>query len=132
MVHLASVVVGILGSWVDTILYITYPPFEPRDILRSLKSNVYYPKDGFTGNDSFFLQGVSHWRVQSKLALTGRLIDDFLKLWWSWGLRGLYIWVSSTSFQKCDIGWPQQPPTKKVLKFKMIFPDSTKIFFSKI
>ena len=37
--------------------------------------------------------------------------------------------ISSTSFQKCDIGWPQQPPTKKVLKFNMIFPDSTKIVF---
>ena len=41
MVHLASVVVGILGSWVDSVLYITYPPFEPRDILRSLKSKLY-------------------------------------------------------------------------------------------
>jgi hypothetical protein len=45
---------------------------------------------------------------------------------------GLEICVSSISFQKNDIGWPQQPPTEKVLKFNMIFHDSTpKNFFSK-
>jgi hypothetical protein len=44
----------------------------------------------------------------------------------------LEICVSSTSFQKNDISWPQQPPTEKVLKFNMIFHDSTqKNFFSK-
>ena len=37
-----------------------------------------------------------------------------------------------TSFQKNYIGWPQQPPTEKMLKFNMIFHDTTqKIFFSK-
>ena len=30
---------------------------------------------------------------------------------YSWGLE---IWVSSTSFQKINIGWPQQPPTERV------------------
>ena len=45
---------------------------------------------------------------------------------YSWGLD---IWVSSTSFQTSDIGWPQQPPTEKVLKFNMIFHDSTKKYF---
>ena len=41
------------------------------------------------------------------------------------------IWVSSTSFQKSDIGLPQQPQTEKVLKFHMIFHDFTqKNFFS--
>ena len=40
----------------------------------------------------------------------------------------LDICVSSTSFQKNDIGWPQQPPTEKVLKFNMIFHDYTPIF----
>ena len=45
---------------------------------------------------------------------------------------GLYICVSSTSFQKNEIGWPQQPLTEKVLKFNMIFYDSTpKNAFSK-
>ena len=46
--------------------------------------------------------------------------------------RGLGICVSSTSFQKNYIGWPQQPPTEKVQKFNLIFHASTqKIFFSK-
>ena len=45
---------------------------------------------------------------------------------------GLEICVSSTSFQKNYIGWPQQPQTERVLKFNMIFHDSTpKNFFSK-
>ena len=30
-----------------------------------------------------------------------------------------------TSLKKNYIGWPQQPPTEKVLKFNMIFHDST-------
>ena len=37
--------------------------------------------------------------------------------------------VSSTSFQKNNIGWPQQPLTERVLKFDMNFHDSTKTFF---
>ena len=45
---------------------------------------------------------------------------------------GLEICVSSTSFQKNDIGWPQQPQTERVLKFNSIFYNSTKKdFFSK-
>jgi hypothetical protein len=44
----------------------------------------------------------------------------------------LEICVSSTRFQKSNIGGPQQPPIEKVLKFNMIFHDSTKIkLFSK-
>ena len=40
--------------------------------------------------------------------------------------------VSSTSFQKSNVSWPQQPLTERVLKFNMIFPDSTKkVFFPK-
>ena len=42
---------------------------------------------------------------------------------------GKKICVSSTSFQKNYIGWPQQPLTEKVLKFKMIFQGSMQIFF---
>ena len=73
------------------------------------------------------LRAVLHWRVQSKLALTGRRIDDFSELWWLVVSGGSYIWVSSTSFKK---KW-QQPPIKKLLKFDMIFPDSTKkVFFT--
>jgi hypothetical protein len=45
---------------------------------------------------------------------------------------GKKICISSTSFQKNDIGWPQQPLPEKVLKFNMIFHDSTqKKIFSK-
>jgi hypothetical protein len=36
-----------------------------------------------------------------------------------------------TSFQKNDIGWPQQPPTEKMLKFNMTFHDSN-LFFQNI
>ena len=35
------------------------------------------------------------------------------------------IFVSYTSFKKSSIGWPQQPQTEKVLKFKIVFCDST-------
>ena len=38
---------------------------------------------------------------------------------------GVGICVSYTSFKKSNIGWPQQPQTEKVLKFKMVFCDST-------
>ena len=41
------------------------------------------------------------------------------------GSRGFRICVSSTSFKKSNIGWPQQPQTEKDLKFKMVFCDST-------
>ena len=61
-----------------------------------------------------------------------RRIYNFVELWILVALRGLEIWVSSTSFQKSDIGWPQQPLTEKVLKFNMIFHDSNKNYlFSK-
>ena len=33
---------------------------------------------------------------------------------------------SSISFQNSSIGWPQQPPTEKMLKFNMMFNDSSK------
>ena len=62
----------------------------------------------------YVLQGVSHWRVQSKLSLIGSRIDNFSNLWCPVASGGSYILVSSTSFQKNDIGWPQQPPTKRV------------------
>ena len=38
----------------------------------------------------------------------------------------------TTSFQKSDIVWPQQPLTEKLLKFNIIFHDyNPKNFFSK-
>ena len=48
------------------------------------------------------------------------------------GSGGLEICVSSTSFQKSDLGWPQQLPIEKVLKLNMKFHDSIKkLSFSK-
>ena len=51
---------------------------------------------------------------------------NFIELWSIAGSGGLEIWVSSTSFQISDIGWPQQPLAEKLLKFNMIFHDSNK------
>ena len=73
----------------------------------------------------YILQGVSEWTDISKSALRGRKINNFIELWFLVASRGLGICVSSTSFQKNYIGWPQQPPTEKVLKFNMIFHDSS-------
>ena len=70
--------------------------------------------------------------MQSKSALKGRRTNNFIRLLCLVRLRGLEIWVSSTSFQKSKSGWPQQPPTEKVLKSSMRFHDCTpKILFSK-
>ena len=48
------------------------------------------------------------------MALRGRRIDKFVELWCLVTLGGWEIWVSSTSFQKSNIGWPQQPSTERV------------------
>ena len=64
--------------------------------------------------------------MQSKFALSGRRINNFIVLWCPVASGGLDFCVSSTSFQKNDIPWPQQPPTEKLLKFNIIFHDSTK------
>ena len=61
-----------------------------------------------------YLQGISFWCVQSKSSLRRWRIHNFIELWCQVGSRGLEIWVSSTSFQKSNIGWPQQPPTERV------------------
>ena len=67
------------------------------------------------------------------MALRGRKIENFLKLWWLMASGVVGIWVSSNSFQKSNISWPQQPQTKKVVNFNMIFHESTKsIFFQNI
>ena len=44
------------------------------------------------------------------MALRGKRIDK----WCLVASGGWEIWVSSTSFQKSNIGWPQQPPTERV------------------
>ena len=46
--------------------------------------------------------------------MKGRRIINLIELWSIAGSGGLEICVSSTSFQKNDIGWPQQPPTERV------------------
>ena len=62
----------------------------------------------------------------------GRTINNSLQSWCLVASGVVGIWVSSTSFQKIDMGWPQQPLTKKMVNFNMIFHESTKsIFFSK-
>ena len=58
--------------------------------------------------------------------MKGRRIIDFIKLWSIAGSVGLEICVSSTSFQKKYIGWPQQPPTEiksNLGTLKDVFPD---------
>ena len=63
------------------------------------------------------------------MALRDSRIENFDELWCLEALGGYDFCVSSTSFQKSNIGWPQQPPTEKLLKFNLIFHDSTKNFF---
>ena len=65
------------------------------------------------------LQGASYWNVLFELALTDRNMQAKICLkvvltFWDWG-----NWVSSTSYRKSNIGWPQQPPTENVQKFNM-------------
>ena len=65
------------------------------------------------------------------MALSGRKIENFDDIsLTAWSLE-LPICVSSTSFQKSSIGWPQQPLTVKVLKSNLVSYDSTpkNIFF---
>ena len=58
------------------------------------------------------------------MALRGKSIDNFIELWCLVASGGLKICVFINQFSKNDIGWPQLPPTQKVLKFNMIFHDS--------
>ena len=48
------------------------------------------------------------------MALMGSRIKNFDKLWCLVASKGLEFCVSSTSFQKNGISWPQQPPTERV------------------
>ena len=48
------------------------------------------------------------------MALKGRRINNFVELWCLVASRGVDIWVLSTSFQKSNIGWPQQPLKERV------------------
>ena len=46
------------------------------------------------------------------MALRGRKVENFDNISLAAWSRVLPICVSSSSFQKSSIGWPQQPPTK--------------------
>ena len=48
------------------------------------------------------------------MALRGGRIENFDELWCLVASGGLEFCVSSTSFQKSNMGWPQQPLTEKV------------------
>ena len=48
------------------------------------------------------------------MAQRGRKIENFDDISLTAWSRGLPICVSSSSFQKSSIGWPQQPPTEWV------------------
>ena len=48
------------------------------------------------------------------MALGSRKIENFADMSLAAWSGGLPICVSSTSFQKSSIGWPQQPPTEMV------------------
>ena len=66
------------------------------------------------------------------MTLRDRTIENFDDMSLAAWSRGLPICVSSSSFQKSSICWPQQPLTEKVLKFNLIFHDSIpKIIFFK-
>ena len=53
------------------------------------------------------------------MALRGSRIENFDELWCLGPLGGLDFCVSSTSFEKSNIGRPQQPSTEKVAKIQL-------------
>ena len=75
------------------------------------------------------IQGISFWNWLFKLALRDRRTKILFGLWCLAASGGADICVSSTSFQKNGIGWPQQPPTEKVPKLNLKFHDSTQNSF---
>ena len=50
------------------------------------------------------------------MALRDRRTKISFDLWCLVALGGVDICVSSTSFQKIDIGWPQQPPLEEKIE----------------
>ena len=47
------------------------------------------------------------------MALRGSRIENFVELWCLGASGGLDFCVSSTRFQKSNIGWPQQLPIER-------------------
>ena len=70
--------------------------------------------------------------MQSESALRGRKINNFVELWCLVASGGYKFWVSWISFQKSNIGCPQQPLTEKVLKSVNILMFWNKIYFGRI
>ena len=64
---------------------------------------------------SFFYR-VSHSEMRDSKWLKSRRIENFLEVWQLVALGVVDIWVSSISFQKSDISWPQQPLIEKCAK----------------
>ena len=63
------------------------------------------------------------------MALRGSKIENFNELWCLMASRGLDICVLSTSFQKNDMGWPQQPLQEEYqisVKLRILMIHSTK------
>ena len=73
--------------------------------------------------DVFMLYRVSHIEMYKVNWLR---IDNFMDIVCSINAWGYDILIFVTSFQKRNIGWPQQPLKEKVLKFNVILHDSTK------
>ena len=61
---------------------------------------------------TWMIQGISYWNIFYELTMTDRNTWARFYLKVVLKFQGLDIWVSSTSFQKSNIGWPQQPPTE--------------------
>ena len=57
--------------------------------------------------------GLSHSEMVETKCLRDSRIKNFHELWCLVASGGLEFCVSSTSFQKSNIGWPQQPLTEK-------------------
>ena len=55
------------------------------------------------------------------MSLWGSRIENLDELWCLGASGGLDFCVSSTSFQKSNIGWPQQPPTETMPYINEIF-----------
>ena len=72
------------------------------------------PGSGGPLGRSLMIQGISYWNLFYELTLTDRNMQARICLKVVLISRGVDIWVSSTSFQKNNIGWPQQPPTEKI------------------
>ena len=98
------------------------------------RTNLYCSKSArfFCRLQWLVIQGISYWSVTNKSALRGRRIHNFIELWCLVGSGGLEIWVSSTSFQESNRGWPQKPLTEYstwgfMILSKNIFFQNTKL-----